>query len=145
MPRVVFDTVVFVRSLLNPYGRWGRLVFRHADAYRLVLSPPLLSELLEVLTRPELTAKFRTTEAITVASLLALIEGQAEIVELPQIPLVSRDPKDDKVLATARAAQAAYLVTEDQDLLVLGTFEGTQILTATAFLQILEEHEGDEQ
>jgi len=26
MPRAVFDTVVFVRALINPFGVWGRLI-----------------------------------------------------------------------------------------------------------------------
>ncbi len=136
MPRVVFDTVVLVRCLINPYGLWGRLVLQHIGAYRLVLSPPLLVEMLEVFRRPELTAKFRSlpTDLIAVLDILSA----AEVVETPEIPAVSRDPDDDKVLAAAKVAQADYLVTEDQDLLVLGEYEGTQIVTAATFLRSLE-------
>ncbi len=50
--RIVVDTVVFVRALINPYGRWGRLVFEHADRHNLVLSEPITREVLEVLHRP---------------------------------------------------------------------------------------------
>ena len=49
-----------------------------------------------------------------------------------------RDPKDDKFLATCLAAGADYLVSEDDDLLVLGEHAGTRILDAKAFLAILE-------
>jgi predicted nucleic acid-binding protein len=35
------------------------------------------------------------------------------------IPQVTRDPKDDKFLATATAGEAGYLVSEDPDLLDL--------------------------
>ena len=35
-------------------------------------------------------------------------------------PQVSRDPKDDKFLATAVASEADYVVSEDRDLLDLG-------------------------
>ena len=49
MLRVVFDTVIFVRALINPHGIWGRLIFQHADAYTLVISPPVVAEILEVL------------------------------------------------------------------------------------------------
>ncbi len=109
---------------------------QHIGAYRLVLSPPLLVEMLEVFRRPELTAKFRSlpTDLTTVLDIL----NAAEVVETPEIPAVSRDPDDDKVLAAAKVAQADYLVTEDQDLLVLGEYEGTQIVTAATFLRSLE-------
>ncbi|HLJ68344.1 MAG TPA: hypothetical protein VKX16_13385 [Chloroflexota bacterium] len=46
--RVVLDTVVFVRALINPYGMWGKLLFASADSYELVLSEPIIREGLEV-------------------------------------------------------------------------------------------------
>lgn len=64
---------------------------------------------------------------------------RAKSVDVSVVPAVSRDPKDDKFLATAKAAGAAYLVTEDEDLLVLGNYEGVQIVTAEAFLAIIDE------
>jgi predicted nucleic acid-binding protein len=50
-------------------------------------------------------------------------------------------PKDNKFLATARQAQADYLVTEDEDLLVLTEYEGTKIITAQAFLALLHQEQ----
>jgi predicted nucleic acid-binding protein len=46
--------------------------------------------------------------------------------------------KDDKFLATAYTAKADYLVTEDNDLLVLEEYKGIKIITAENFLEILE-------
>jgi uncharacterized protein len=140
MPSVVFDTVIFVRSLINPHGLWGHLVFEHAESYDLIVSPPIVQEILEVLHRPELTRRFRTLGGLDLARVLEII-GQAEVVEITDIPAVSRDPKDDKFLATAEAATADYLVSEDQDLLVLGTHGKTAIVDARTFLTILKRSE----
>lgn len=63
MRRVVLDTVVLVRALINPHGIWGRLLHERAGDYRLVSSPPLLTEYPEVTARPELTCKFRALPA----------------------------------------------------------------------------------
>ena len=41
--------------------------------------------------------------------------------------------------ATARAADATYLITRDLDLLTLQTYEGITILTPEAFMAILRE------
>ena len=41
-------------------------------------------------------------------------------------------------LATAEAGRVDYLVTEDQDLLVLGEYEGIRIDDAVTFLAMLD-------
>jgi putative PIN family toxin of toxin-antitoxin system len=135
--RVVFDTVGFVRGLINPSSRWGRILFVHADDYRLVLSREIVEEVLAVLERPSLARRFSTLAGRDARAVLALI-ADAESVELSEIPNVSRDQNDDMILATARAANADFLVTEVKDLLVLGAYAGIPIITAEAFLSVLE-------
>ena len=44
---------------------------------------------------------------------------------------VSRDPDDDAVLACALAARADLVVSGDNDLLVLKSFEGIPIVTVS--------------
>lgn len=136
-PKVIFDTVVFVRSLLNPQSFWGRLVFKHTSDYRLIVSPQILVEILEVLQRPELTAKFPVLQGRDIKTILQII-GQAEVVEVSNIPSVSRDPKDDKFIATALKAKAHYLVSADLDLLDLKAYAGVKIIDAETFLKLLE-------
>jgi hypothetical protein len=51
---------------------------------------------------------------------------------------VTRDPKDDPVAACAKEGGAEYLVSGDQDLLVLGDWEGIQVVTPRRLLEILE-------
>jgi putative PIN family toxin of toxin-antitoxin system len=141
--RVVFDTVILVRALISPYSWWGRLLFDHAAAYRLVVSSPLVTEYLEVMRRPELARKYRTVATRDVPAVRNRL-ATAEVVAIADIPAVARDPDDDKFLATAKAGQVDYLVTEDQDLLVLGAHEGTTIVNAETFLGLLGEEAGDD-
>lgn len=94
-------------------------------------------EILEVLARPEIRGKFRMLEKLDLPKILEIIR-QAETVELNRVPRVSRDTKDDPFLATAKAAQADYLVSADKDLLDLKEYEGIPIIDAEAFLRILE-------
>jgi predicted nucleic acid-binding protein len=56
---VVIDTVVFVRSLINPKSIWGELVFRRRDRYRLIVSQAIVAELYDVMERPEVARTFR--------------------------------------------------------------------------------------
>ena len=41
---------------------------------------------------------------------------------------------DDMIVATALKAKADYLITRDKDLLSLGAYEGSQIVTPEAFM-----------
>ena len=60
----------------------------------------------------------------------------AILVRLDVIP-ISRDPKDDVFLACALASRSDFLITGDDDLLVLGEYYGTDIVTPSRFLEIL--------
>ena len=138
MIRVVFDSVGYVRSQLNPYSRWGRIFFDYADDYVLIVSPQLVREVIGTTTRQRVRSKFRTVVGRDLQAVLGIIE-RAVVVEITddiQTPLL-RDPKDNHVLATAVAGAADYIVTEDKDLLVLGTHRGIVICDAAAFLDVI--------
>lgn len=140
MLNVVFDTVVFVRCLINPYSIWGKLIYSYKDHYTLYLSPPVIKEILEVIERPQLKQKYRTTQEHGIKQVLQIV-SHASIVDIGTISIASRDIKDDKFLATAKAVNADYLVSEDWDLLTLVKYEHTQIVDAETFIEILKELE----
>lgn len=134
---VVFDTVVFVRGLLNPRSFWGKLLYDHASSYHLFLSYPILIELLEVIQRPKLVAKYPLKKHVSITRVLEIIKN-ASIVTIDTIHPISRDPNDDMFLATAAAADADYLISADKDLLDLKNHGKTKIISAEAFLAILQ-------
>lgn len=138
MIRVVFDTVGFVRGLINPHSFWGKIVFQYSDLYRLFVSREVIHEIFEVLQRPELTVLFHTLEGLDREKIIEIV-SQAEVVEIFDVPPISRDVNDDIFLATAKAANANYLVSADRDLLVLKEYEGIKIIDAETFIGILEQ------
>lgn len=54
------------------------------------------------------------------------------------VTALTRDPKDDYLLAYALVGQADYLVTGDHDLLALQHVGDTQIVTTSEFWEILK-------
>jgi putative PIN family toxin of toxin-antitoxin system len=75
-----------------------------------------------------------------VADFLNRIRVAANLVtELPQVTVVTRDPNDDMVIATAVCAQAAYIVTRDKDLLSLQQYEDITVISPEAFMAIIRE------
>ncbi|MFB0536259.1 MAG: putative toxin-antitoxin system toxin component, PIN family [Anaerolineae bacterium] len=92
MIKAVLDTDVFLRVLINPHSRCGRLLDEFADDHELVLSPAIVHEVLEVLHWPRLRAKFSQIAQLNMARIISLFE-QAQIVEPQDVPSVSRDPR----------------------------------------------------
>ena len=140
MIRAVFDTNVFLRALVNPHSRCGRLLDEFVADYELVFSPDIVREVLEVLHRPRLRARFPQITQLDVARIIALFE-RAVVVEPRDVPPISRAPDDDKFLTCAKVAGAGYLVTEDKDLLVLEDYKGTRICQPAEFIALLEERD----
>lgn len=137
--RAVLDTVVFVRALINPKGRWRRLLFDFSDRYVIVLSPDIISEIASVVYRPALHKRFpQLADPPQLDRVLQLFE-QAEVVEPAEAVSVCRDPNDDKFFACALAGRADYIVTEDKDILDVGEFRGARAISAAAFIALLPE------
>lgn len=138
MLRVVLDTVVFVRALLNPRSRCGRLFFEKAGDYELVVSPEIVREVLEVIRRPEITSKSPHFNDVNFQLVLACFEKANAVVPDEKIS-VCRDPGDDKFVECARAGGTEYIVSEDNDLKSLEQFGDVRIVDSAEFLRILAE------
>lgn len=133
-PRVVFDTNVFLRALINPKGVNARLV-RSLDRYLLVTSPAIIKEAVEVLSREDLL-RLKSIQKLDADRLVALLR-QAPMVSPTVTVTVCRDPDDNKFLEAAVAAKAAYVVTGDKDLRSIGEYEGVRMRYPGEFLREL--------
>ena len=131
--RVIIDTNLWISFLLSKRFNFidELLDSRKVD---LVFSNELLAELVEVANRPKLR-KFFTTEDW--ALIFEIIERHAVFIPVISPVTVCRDAKDNFLLALAKDAKANYLLTGDNDLLVLKTFDVTQIITITEFQTII--------
>ena len=135
--RVVLDTNVIISGLISPKGHpAGILKALKAGRFILVTSQAFNEEVMEVMDRPRLRDKYGLADHMF--DIAFILWGQAEVIaKLPAVK-VSRDPDDDKFLATAAGGLAHYLVTGDiKDLLGIGEYQGTRIVSPDQFLTIL--------
>jgi len=63
--------------------------------------------------------------------------SKGERVLVTEVPTVARDPKDDIFLACAEVGKAQYIVSEDNDLLVLNPYQSIQIVNVLDFMKIV--------
>ena len=138
-PRVVADTNVLVSAILQPQGASGRILQAWGDGViELVVCPASLRELGNVLARPRLRKRVSAEEAEAFVSLLG---RQAELRADPIFePGLTRDPKDDYIVALAAAANAICVVSGDDDLLS-ATNVAPRVLTPADVLEWLPNRE----
>jgi putative PIN family toxin of toxin-antitoxin system len=134
--RYVLDTNLVISALLFKNSIPAK-VFRYVLKYGEVLSSPeLLEELNEVLGRAKFD-RYVTSEERE-EFLESLIERIVLIQPVETIQ-ICRDPKDDMVLSLALSGRANYIISGDNDLLVLNPFRDIKIVTAEALLLQIEE------
>ena len=109
-----------------------------AGTVSLVSSPALLAELADVIGRSKFDAILTRSNTSRELS-LAEVRRLAEVIEPPSLPQpVCRDPNDDQVLALAIAAKVELIVSGDNDLLSLGSFEGMPIFAPAEAVKLIE-------
>ena len=131
--RIVLDVNAIVSGLLwhGPPSKIVNLVL--AERVTLVVSRELLVELLDVLSRKKFEKELGRTGR-TAHEWVSEIEEIAVVADSIVIERTSRDPDDDAILAAALSSRADFIVTGDQDLLVLKSFRDIPILTPAYFL-----------
>ena len=128
--RVVLDTNVLIAAFVSR-GLCAELFEHVVGSHTLIVSEHVLEEFERVLVSKLGFGTERVSEAV------ALLRRVGDMVdpEPLQAP-ICRDPDDDEILALARAGDVSCLVTGDDDLLTIGSFEGIPILTPRAFWEL---------
>jgi len=136
--RAIVDTNVLVSGLISEHNPPRQIIDAWLDGrYRLVTSPYQVEEVNHVLSYPQIAGRIRL-EGAELDLILAAMLSEAELVPgHVQMPGVTRDPKDDPIVASACEGRADYLVSGDQDLLAVGKIEGVRVVTPRQFVKIL--------
>lgn len=136
--RAVLDTNILCSALLSPGGLTDRLYRAWRDGrFKLLTSEEQLDEFRRVTRYPRVRNFIEPAAAGAMHNelrRLAVLVAKLRAVE------ASKDPADNFLLAIAQAGHADVLVTGDKhDLLSLGAFQRTRIVTARQFLETLGE------
>jgi putative PIN family toxin of toxin-antitoxin system len=136
--RVVVDTNILISAVIRPLGTVG-LVLRHLrdGHYILIYSEPILTEIVDVLNRPTIRDKYGLTQA-DIETIIGLVLLRGEVIIPKRRITVCRDPKDNMILEAAIDGSADMIISGDQDLLSMRTFEGIAILTPAEFIGHLD-------
>lgn len=137
MIRAVLDTNVAVAGLLKSTGPPGEILrLLHQGAITAIFSRELIDELAAVLAYPKLKTKYRLgrDDLEAIAGLFAL---RGDLVEIVERIRACRHPDDDRFIETAVAGRADYLVSGDQNLLLMRKFRGLSIVRPVEFVVLV--------
>ena len=132
--KIVLDTNWYLSASINRKSRRTLYKIITDPDFTIFYSKELLQEYQEVIGRPKFQKIISETHVLRFLSLILpkLIETQITTrVEL------SRDVKDNYLLAIALKSDADYLVTGDDDLLVLKKIGNTKIVSLSEFRSLL--------
>lgn len=138
--RVVVDTNVLVSGLFGIKNSPSSQILSAIRAQKIILvtSPIILEEVGEVINRHRIIKLTKMSQDERVDFMDKLIERSDITAGKQLLQLTGRDVKDDRFLACAFEAGADYIITGDEDLLVLKEYEGIKIITPREFLKVLK-------
>lgn len=132
--KVVIDVNIFVSSFLwegNPQKVVDRVIEGIDELY---ITKEILEQISEVLNRP----KFNADEESVRYYMKSIEEIANELAIDIKIQNGSRDVDDNIILECGITGNVDYIITGDDDLLVLKKFNGIKIITPKEYLEIIE-------
>jgi len=131
--KLVFDTNILVSAIVFPGGR-GEAALRRIIEERdqLVLSKPILGELLGILAR-----KF-SRDAEELAHIAVVLSDLAHYVKPRRRLQVVKDEPDNRILECALPGRADAIVTGDHALLALSNYPRVRIISPREYLDMYD-------
>lgn len=129
--RIIIDTNLWISFLIiKEFEKLDKIIL--SKGIVLVFSQELLDEFLDVVARPKFKKFFLQSDII---ELLETIEEYIDFIKIRTEVDICRDPKDNFLLSLSVDGKVDYLLTGDKDLLEIGKFENTTIVTISDFLK----------
>ena len=133
MIRLIIDTNIWVSFLIGKTlsGLSEAII---SNKVTILFSVELFEELFEVLQRPKLSKYFSHDD---IQEFISLIHPRVEWIDVEHNFDDCRDPKDNFLLNLCVSGKADYLITGDEDLLILNPFRKTVITNYRKFQDVL--------
>lgn len=127
--KVVVDSNIWISVLINKsYQSFIKGLIE--KNIRIISSRDQLEEISSVLARPKIS---RHIQRQHIKEFLILFLKTIELVEIKETVNDCRDEKDNFILETALSGNVDYIITTDDDLLVMNPYKGIEILTVREF------------
>lgn len=139
--RVVLDTNVIVSGIFFGGAPGAVLELINDNIITPCFTPSTWQELEEALGYEKFFEQWEQSP-FSIDEFLNALKSNSLVFPEPsgQPNVVAADPDDDKFLACALAADAAFIVSGDKHLLSLKEFQGIPILAPSQFIALMKKH-----
>ncbi|MFN6144254.1 MAG: putative toxin-antitoxin system toxin component, PIN family [Pseudanabaena sp.] len=131
--RIVLDSNVILSAALFKGSTPRQALDKASITGQILMSNEIIEELTDIFNRPKFdrySSKQLRNEFLN--DFLAIVEN----VQIVEKIAACRDRKDDKFLELAVNGKANYIITGDQDLLVLNPFQDIEIISVSDYLSL---------
>lgn len=133
--RVVLDTNQHISAIIRPNGHPAQIVkFWRIGLIEVAISPFILEEFEAVVHRPRIQQKHNLSDADIAEYLEGLRTFAVLVPGAVTVNAVPDDPDDNIIIACAIEAEVDMIISGDQHLLSLGSYQGIPIVRAVDFL-----------
>ena len=129
--RIVLDSNVILSAALFKGSTPRQALDKASITGQILMSNEIIEELTDIFNRPKFdrySSKQLRNEFLN--DFLAIVEN----VQIVEKIAACRDRKDDKFLELAVNGKANYIITGDQDLLVLNPFQDIEFISVSYYL-----------
>ena len=133
MLKVTADTNTLISAVISKGNEFELLNLAHKGKIEIVLSPPILKEFRNVISR----AKFGFSEEQIDNAFKQLLNITTIVVPSIKLDIIKEDTSDNKILECAEAGRADYIVSGDRHLLNLGKYKNIKIVRTSDILKTI--------
>ena len=132
--KIILDTNLWISFLISKkFSDIDSLIDN--KKITLVFSEELITEFIDVVNRPKFDKYFSKKD---IARILDLFDQYGQLTKVKSDINICRDKKDNFLLNLSIDSKADYLITGDNDLLILEKIKHTKIINFTDFLKHIE-------
>ena len=129
--KIILDTNLWISFLISKkFNSIDKLI--ENKRITLIFSDELISEFVEVVNRPKFEKYFSKND---IEKILDYFDQYGKLIKVKSDIRICRDEKDNFLLNLSIDSKADYLITGDNDLLVLEKIERTKIMNFTDFIE----------
>ena len=131
VPAIVVDTNVLISAALLPQSNVSRVLDLAVQNFVIAQNRATWEELTSRIEKPKFDRYFEVGQRLVYLTRLAqLVKMHNSVAKVE----VSRDADDDKFIALAIDSSAKIIISGDEDLKRIGSYEGVQVLSPAEFL-----------
>ncbi|MDJ0598459.1 MAG: putative toxin-antitoxin system toxin component, PIN family [Crocosphaera sp.] len=134
--KIVIDTNVFISALLNPLGTPKQVIEIAVNHFTILQSESTYQELETRISKKKFDKYLEKNDRL---DFLLAIKYKSSFIDICHQTIICSDSDDNKFLELAVSGIANYIITGDNDLLTIKSYQEIEIIKPINFLNLFDD------